>query len=99
MDSRKAFIPSEPRQTNKREADCKSIELVECKGILTYSFNYCIICLSQNTIKSLADETGRSEQELWTEADDIMQNMAHSFGLESTKVVGYLVLKCLMVWC
>lgn len=45
----------------------------------------------------MAAETGRSEEELWTEANEIMQHMAHSFGLTSTKAVGYLVLKCLMV--
>jgi hypothetical protein len=45
----------------------------------------------------MAAETGQSEEELWTEANEIMQNMAHSFGLTSTKAVGYLVLKCLMV--
>lgn len=45
----------------------------------------------------MADETSQAEQELWKEANEIMQNMAHSFGLTSTKAVGYLVLKCLMV--
>jgi hypothetical protein len=46
----------------------------------------------------MSEEMGRSEQEILTEANEIMLNMAHSFGLNSTKAVGYLVLKCLMVW-
>lgn len=45
----------------------------------------------------MGEEMGRSEKELMQEARDIMDNMAHSFGLTSTKAVGYLVLKCLMV--
>lgn len=52
----------------------------------------------KNAVKTISEETGRSNKEIWSEANEIMIQMSHSFGLTSTKAVGYLVLKCLMVF-
>ncbi|KAI6240068.1 PlsC domain-containing protein [Aphelenchoides fujianensis] len=51
--------------------------------------------LQLKCIKAVAIESNRSEKEVHAEAKAIMDNMAHSFNLPSTKAVGYLVLKCL----